>query len=185
MRRYNAGMAQDQSVPDIWLLSDARNDAALEAAISRLPPGSGFVFRHYHLSVAERAARFAQLLPLLRGAGHLALVSASHETATAWGADGVYGGAGTVAPAGSRWIATAHNADELAKANAKGADAVMLSPVFPTRSHPGAATLGPARFRELAGRSAIPVIALGGMTAARARALDWPRWAAIDGLAER
>jgi len=26
------------------------------------------------------------------------------------------------------------------------------------------------------------VIALGGMTAERARAMDWPRWAAIDGL---
>jgi thiamine-phosphate pyrophosphorylase len=58
----------------------------------------------------------------------------------------------------------------------------MLSPVFPTRSHPGGETLGIARFYELAALSEIPVIALGGMTAERARALDWPRWAAIDGL---
>jgi thiamine-phosphate pyrophosphorylase len=58
----------------------------------------------------------------------------------------------------------------------------MLSPVFPTRSHPGAATLSIARFRELAALSTIPVIALGGMTPERARDLDWPRWAAIDGL---
>jgi thiamine-phosphate pyrophosphorylase len=28
----------------------------------------------------------------------------------------------------------------------------------------------------------MPVIALGGMTAEHAKALDWPRWAAIDGL---
>ncbi|MEL7317386.1 MAG: thiamine phosphate synthase, partial [Pseudomonadota bacterium] len=27
-----------------------------------------------------------------------------------------------------------------------------------------------------------PVIALGGMTAERAREIQWPRWAAIDGL---
>ncbi len=175
-------MAQDQSVPDIWLLSDARNDGVLEQAIARLPQGSGFVFRHCHLGPEQRAARFAQLLPLLRGGGHWAILSGSAALARAWGADGVYGAPDTAAPAGMRRIATAHNAAEIAAANAGGATAVMLSPVFPTRSHPGAATLGAGRFRELAARSAIPVIALGGMSAGRARELGWPRWAAIDGL---
>lgn len=181
-QRYNAAMAQDQSVPAIWLLSDERNDDVLEDAITRLPPGSGFVFRHYHLGAAARASRFGQLLPLLRRAGHWAIVSDGFGTASAWGADGVYGSLTAMAPAGFRWIATAHNEAEIADANRYGASAVMLSPVFPTRSHPGAETLGIARFRELAALSAIPVIALGGMTADRARTLDWPRWAAIDGL---
>jgi thiamine-phosphate pyrophosphorylase len=181
-RRYSVGMAQDQSVPDIWLLSDARNDRVLEDAITRLPPRSGFVFRHYHLGAAERMARFAQILPLLRSAGHWAMISGEFHTAEAWGADGVYGGLGTAPPAALRWIATAHNEAEIADANAKGASAVMLSPVFPTRSHPGAETLGVARFRTLAAQAEMPVIALGGMTAERARAIGWPRWAAIDGL---
>lgn len=175
-------MAQDQSVPDIWLLSDARNDRKLEAAIMRLPPGSGFVFRHYHLGPCERAARFAQVLPLLRSAGHWAIVSGGFQTAEAWGADGVYGGSDAIPPPPLRWIATAHDAAEIADANTYGASAVMLSPVFPTRSHPGAATLGSARFRALAAQAEMPVIALGGMNAERARALGWPRWAAIDGL---
>lgn len=175
-------MAQDQSVPDIWLLSDDRNDAVLEEAIGRLPPGSGFVFRHYHLDADARAVRFAQILPLLRHAGHWAIVSGGFRTAEKWGADGVYGGLGAIAPAELRWIATAHNEAEIADANEYGACAVMLSPVFPTRSHPGAASLGSDRFRELAALSAIPVIALGGMTAERARDLNWPRWAAVDGL---
>ena len=61
-------------------------------------------------------------------------------------------------------------------------DAVLLSPVFRTRSHPEAATLGPLRFRLLAQRARMPVIALGGMNADTAQRLDWPRWAAIDGL---
>jgi len=59
---------------------------------------------------------------------------------------------------------------------------VLLSPVFPTRSHPGQPTLGPVRFRLLAARAGLPVIALGGMNRATARRLAWPRWAAIDGL---
>jgi thiamine-phosphate pyrophosphorylase len=34
----------------------------------------------------------------------------------------------------------------------------------------------------LARQAHIPVIALGGMSAGNARALQWTRWAAIDGL---
>jgi thiamine-phosphate pyrophosphorylase len=71
---------------------------------------------------------------------------------------------------------------ELGLAARLGADAALLSPVFATRSHPGGATLGPVRFRLLARQAALPVIALGGMDARRARALRWRRWAAIDGL---
>ncbi|MEY5032109.1 MAG: hypothetical protein RL354_1140, partial [Planctomycetota bacterium] len=48
------------------------------------------------------------------------------------------------------------------------ASAVLLSPVFPTRSHPGAAVLGALRFLLMAQRSPLPVIALGGMTKRRA-----------------
>ena len=79
-------------------------------------------------------------------------------------------------------LATAHDMREIGLANRLGADGVLLSPVFATRSHPGGDVLGPARFRRLAQYSRAPVIALGGMTRDRARALGWPRWAAIDGL---
>ena len=43
-------------------------------------------------------------------------------------------------------------------------------------------TLGIDGFHVLARQSALPVIALGGMTAERAAQLDWPRWGAIDGI---
>ncbi len=59
---------------------------------------------------------------------------------------------------------------------------MLLSPVFPTRSHPDARTLGPTRFRLLARRANMPVIALGGMDQRGADRLGWDRWAAIDGL---
>ncbi|MEM7688651.1 MAG: thiamine phosphate synthase [Pseudomonadota bacterium] len=171
-----------QSLPLLWLLSDERNDEGLEQAVARLPSGSGFVYRHYHLAPEPRAERFAALLPALRDAGHWVIVSDTFETAEQWRADGVYGAPGDRAPAQLRWIATAHDEAEIAQANEYGADAVMLSPVFPTRSHPGAATLGRERFRALARFAACPVIALGGMNAERAKELNWPRWAAIDGL---
>ena len=81
-------------------------------------------------------------------------------------------------------LATAHNLAEIGLANRLEADAVLLSPVFPTNSHPGGHTLGRSRFRLLAQHSGAPVIALGGMTKERARSLRWPRWAAIDGLSQ-
>jgi len=64
-----------------------------------------------------------------------------------------------------------HSAGDLALAAAIGADLALLSPVFPTKSHPYAEHLGPARFKALAVRSLLPVLALGGVDAENARLL--------------
>ncbi|WP_234026265.1 thiamine phosphate synthase [Qipengyuania thermophila] len=179
-------MPDDQPLPRVWLLTDARNDAVLDQAISALPPGSGVVFRHYHLSGHERQDRFAGIAAAARAAGHRVVLSASADEAAAWGADGAYGPLERLAPsAGLLRLAAAHDRRELLAAAAARVDGIFLSPVFPTRSHPGAPALGPDGFKELASLTRVPVIALGGMTAARARAMGWPRWGAIDGLAAK
>jgi thiamine-phosphate pyrophosphorylase len=168
----------------LWLLSDERNDAVLEEALRRLPRGSGFIFRHYRLPDRERVARWFELLRIARARGHVAILADSSLTAREWGADGIYGAPRALYPAMNDLLtlATAHDLADIGAANRMHADAVLVSPVFPTRSHSGAPALGPARFRLLAARARMPVIALGGMDARAARRLDWPRWAAIDGL---
>ncbi len=178
-------MALIQSFPQLWLLSDARNDAVLEAALARLPRGSGFIYRHYHLPPVERLARFARLARLARARGHTVVLADSALTAREWGADGIYGAPRALCPRRDDLLrlATVHSLAEMAAARRMGADAVLLSPVFATRTHPGAGFLGPLRWRLLAGKAgAMPVIALGGMNARTARRLNWPHWAAIDGL---
>ncbi len=177
-------MAVIKPFPALWLLSDARNDATLERALKALPRGSGFVYRHYHLEGPERLARFRELRRLSRARGHVVVLADSALTAREWGADGVYGAPLALWPRRGDLLqlATAHGLRELAAAARKGADAVLLSPAFATRTHPGAAFLGAVRFRLLAGQSPIPVIALGGMNPRTAWQLDWPHWAAIDGL---
>lgn len=177
-------MTRAKTLPALWLLSDERNDAGLERALSRLPRGSGFIYRHYHLPDPARFRRFLALRRIARARGHLVILADSALTAREWGADGIYGARRTLTPRrrGLMHIATAHDMAELGLAARLGADGVLLSPVFPTRTHPGGAVLGPVRFRMLAKQSRLQVIALGGMTAERARVLDWPRWAAIDGL---
>jgi len=171
------------ALPDLWLLSDERNDTQLEAALRRLPRGSGFVYRHYHLPPEARLARWVALLRVARARGHLAILADSALTAREWGADGLYGAPRALCPTRRLLtLATAHSLREIAEANRACADAVLLSPAFPTRSHPGAKALGPARFRLLATRAVMPVIALGGMNPRTAHRLRWLRWAAIDGL---
>ncbi len=56
-------------------------------------------------------------------------------------------------------------------ARAHQLDALFLSPVFPTQSHPRAPSLSPARAAFIAAASPLPVYALGGVTARNAALL--------------
>ncbi len=168
-------------MPAAWLVSDERNDAVLERAIARLPRGSGVIFRHLHLAPAERIARFRRVRALCRARGLVLVIAGAPALARRLGAAGSYG-----APAVHRTLANVHGLREIGRANRFGADAVVLSPVFATRSHPGAKPLGAVRALLLARRIRAPVIALGGMTRTRFRRLGragaFVSWAAIDGL---
>lgn len=183
-RCYSAAMMKRQTeLPYHWLVSDARNDAGLVRALHALPAGSGFIFRHYHLAPLERARRFAQLLRICRRLGILAVWAGPAAEARRLGADACYGAPGVIAqgPAFPR-LATAHSLREIGRAAQTRAGAVLLSPVFPTRSHPGAKVLGPRCFLALAAHSPIPVIALGGVNSRTVRRIPGTPWAAIDGL---
>ena len=171
--------AHHPTLPLVWLLSDARNDAALERALAGLPRGSGFVFRHYHLAESERVRRFAELRALAKDRHHIVILSGDGVLAAEWGADGTYGPPRLREDDGKLHFATAHDGEEIQRARRMGADGIFLSPVFPTASHPGVRTLGVHGFHVLAMQSPVPVIALGGMNAERAVELDWPRWGAI------
>ena len=61
-----------------------------------------------------------------------------------------------------------------------GLDFVVLGPVKPTRSHPGANVLGWDNFRRIAEGASIPVYAIGGM---RQSDMDDARRAGAHGLA--
>ena len=185
---YSAPMANrhpstSPKLPDIWLVTDARNDAALGRALKRLPRGSGIVYRHYHLPPAERRARFETVKRAAHARGHLVVLSGSAREARNWGADGAYGPPRRLGPGPAALrLVTAHSLREISKARNARAAAIVLSPVFPTRSHPDASALGAVRFLLLARRSPLPVVALGGMDRHYANRLRWRKWAAIDGL---
>jgi thiamine-phosphate pyrophosphorylase len=151
-------MRARQCLPKLWLISDERNDGALERALRKLPRGSGFIYRHYHLTPKERAARFATLARIAKTRGHPVVVAgegygppSSRRTPGSLAARSYRAASGPGSSPGRRVrLVTAHNLREIGQANRAGADAVLLSPVFPTRSHPDGKPLGPTRFRLLA-----------------------------------
>ena len=163
------------------MTDERQGDALLEAA-ERLPPHrAGIVFRHYSLPPGERRALFEQVRAIARRRGLMLLLAGPAGTARAWSAHGSHGrGRG-----GGLRTAPAHNLREIRAAERAGAAALFLSPVFPTRSHPGARELGPARFALLARRTPLPVIALGGLNAGRFERLSGAYgWAGIDAWRE-
>ena len=173
-------MRRRHSLPRIWLMTDERQGDGLLAAIERLPRDAGIVFRHYSLPEPERRALFEQVKAAARRRGLTLLLAGPSAQARAWGADGSHGGG----HGGGLRTASAHKLREIRAAERAGAAALFLSPVYATRSHPGARHLGPARFALLARRTKLPVIALGGMDAARAKRLRGAYgWAGIDAWA--
>ena len=121
-----------------------------------------------------------------RRRGLLLLLAGNARTARAWGADGWHGRRGASAHVRQDMLHSApvHDVTEMRAAERNGADVLLLSPVFPTRSHRGARALGRVRFALLVRQARRPVIALGGMDAQRwqeMRGTGATGWAAIDG----
>lgn len=158
-------------------MTDERLGERLFDAIDRLPADGGIVFRHYSLPEGERRALFDRVKAA--AGGRLLLLAGDAKQAALWGADGSHGrGRG-----GALRSAPVHSHAEIRAAERAGAALLFLSPVFATRSHPGARILGIARFAWLARRTTLPVIALGGMDARRGKRLasfGAYGWAAID-----
>ena len=181
-------------------MTDERLDEALLLrSIAALPRGSGVVFRHYGYEPARRHALFRQVRSIARMRHLLLLLAGTPRLARLWGADGVHlaGHAarriplhrlGIGAPGRMLRSAAAHRPEEVRAAGRCRAEALFLSPVFPTRSHPGGRILGASGFARLAALSVAPVIALGGLTPARyrrVRPLGAYGWAAIDALTRK
>jgi thiamine-phosphate pyrophosphorylase len=175
---------QARSLPSLFLMTDERMGDALWRALERLPRGAGVVFRHYRLPPVERRALFERVRAVARRRGLRLLLGGPERLARAWGADGVHG------PSPHRLStrpllrsAPAHDRPAWIAGRRRGCDLLFVSPLFPTRSHPSAPVLGVARAGLMIDGDRGRAVALGGMTARRARsckAIGIRRWAAID-----
>ncbi len=156
-----------------WIvdLSEGGVDDALLAHARRLFDAGlpSLQLRAKSWPTARIVAGGGALRALAREHGAAFLVNGDLEAAAQLDADGVHlpargrtaAAARAMLGGGARVGRSAHDETELA--GAQGADWVVLAPVFPTRSKPGAVALGLARFAALAAIAPAPPIALGGI----------------------
>ncbi|HEX8979190.1 MAG TPA: Nudix family hydrolase [Parasulfuritortus sp.] len=158
--------------------------ARLEAALA---DGLRLVqLREKGLPPADLAALAERVADLCRQYGARLMVNGDAELAGRLSA-GVHLTAAQLAAASARpdlpWVgASCHNAQELERAAAIGADFVVLGPVQATASHPEAPPMGWERFSRLIEDYPLPVYALGGLAAAD---LEQARMAGAHGIALR
>jgi len=168
--RLNAG-----PLPPLVLMTDDERLHDPCAAARKLPSGSLIVVR---ARKNTRRRELAGLLAKIAQERRLFLLIAD-DPQLASGADGVHfpeRRSGEISYWRARrpdWFftASAHSLRAALQAARLGADAVFLSPVFPTKSHPDRAALTPVRLRLMAQLAPVPIYALGGIEAGNVQRL--------------
>jgi thiamine-phosphate pyrophosphorylase len=186
--RLNLSSRYAGRVSPLILMTDDDRLVDPGAAAANLPRGSTVIVRSRD---AERRERLAvRILEISRTRGLLVLIADDPVLALRLGADGIHlpERRANLAP---RWRArkpgwfittAAHSLFAVVRAGSFGIDAVVLSPVLATVSHPGVRPLSPARANLIATHSPIPVYALGGINGRSGRRLG-PAFAGIAAIA--
>ena len=125
-------------------------------------------------SGALLSAGALRMMTLVRPPEAAVFVNGRPDIAAAVGAQGVQLGSGDLAPADARrilprgWIGrSVHTPEEAAMAISQGADFLVVGNIYETLSHPGRPAAGLTLVTQTAGLGR-PVIAIGGITPARA-----------------
>ncbi len=171
-RRLNP--ARRPGTPPLLAMSDGTRGVEADQLARTLPAGCAVVLRDYHHPERRRLAitaaqltRQRRLLLLVAGDGRLAaLVRANgvHLPEAMLRSGRLAPLLGWARTRGWRLTAACHTMAAVAVANRLNLDGAVISPVFPTASHPGQPAMGPLRFAILARRATCSVYALGGVT---------------------
>jgi thiamine-phosphate pyrophosphorylase len=188
--RHLKSRRRARQLPPLILMTDSIRLPDPDAAILALAPGSAVILRERTRARLAMLAR--RISPLCRGRRIRLLVAGDWRLAREVGADGLHLPEAMIRHGPGYWrrvrhrdwivTAAAHSPMAIRLAARLGVDAVLLSPVFATASHPGARTLGPLRFARWARESPVPVYALGGIDAARAHRLRGSGAAGFAGI---
>ena len=184
------------SVPQLILITDTTRfsgESFFSAVQQALLGGVDTVLiREKHLTSAKLLALASRLRQMTQDANARLIIHTQADIACAVDADGIHLSSTDIAAVASirQWMndpgktvsVSCHNAEELQQAYVYGADFALLSPVFPTASHPGAAHLGVEVFEKLASKAALPVLALGGIDTNNCHRLEGHGMAAISAL---
>lgn len=169
--------ARGVALPGLLFFTDPERIAEPEAVAERLPAGAGIVYRAFGAQDAVERGRRLRAIATARGL--LLLVGAHPSLAEGIGADGLHmperlsGEIPRLRAEYGRWLVTtaAHDLAALKAAERAQADAVVVSPVFPSNSPSAGQPLGVDGLKGLVAATATPVYALGGIRARTASQL--------------
>jgi thiamine-phosphate pyrophosphorylase len=181
----NAGRTQ---LPALILMTDEKRVPDPAAAARLLPKGAAVILRHTDATV--RADLAEKLRPVVREKRLLLLIAGDPALAARTGADGLHLPETCLREAAHwkalhpSWLITvaAHSAASLSGAVISRADAALLAPAFPTKSHSERSAIGVARFRLMASRANFPIYALGGVNTHTVTRLAGAHLAGIAGI---
>ena len=150
-----------------------RGPGAADELLARIPSlvADGLrllIVRAPELAPAQRVQLTRRLRQLRRGTGLRLLLSGTALQARQAGACGLHTSAAALAglterPPTRLWAVSAHDARDLERAAALGADVALVSPVLPTASHPTDQPLGWDGLRALVAASPLPIYGQGGL----------------------
>jgi len=183
-------MGRAAGVPNLIFMTDETRAPDPVGVCERLPSGSVIICRDY--DHGDRVGLVARLRRITRTQKQFLLVAGDPELARFMDADGLHlpeyqlmqppnlASFGLVS-------AACHNRKALLQAQRLGVDFATISPIFATESHPRTAWLGVHRLARIAKTAQIPLVALGGITAANAgqlKGIDLIGIAAIGAFAQ-
>lgn len=168
-------------IPRLHLVTDRHrcgNRALIDVVADAARGGLGAVHLRDKTLLGGALLAEAQRLRRVVGAARL-LVNERVDVALAAGADGVHLPAGGLPVAVARGLLgsaaligrSVHSVGEARRAEAEGADYVILGTIFPTASKPGRAPAGLGLVRDTARAVGLPVIAIGGVDEENAAAV--------------
>jgi thiamine-phosphate pyrophosphorylase len=170
-----------RALPKLWVMTDVVRLPDPSPIIAQLPVNSAVVIRHPDAKI--RRALAVRVHSLCKARRVKLLISDDWRSVAALGADGVHlpERSTTYMSAGLRLFhrskriivtAASHSERVIHKAYVAKCDAVFVSPVLPTQSHPTTRALGRVRYAQWARGAQMPVIALGGITFNTLRSLN-------------
>jgi thiamine-phosphate pyrophosphorylase len=172
-------LVRGKPLPNLLFFTDPERTPDPERVAERLPAGAAVVFRAF--GAPDAAARGARLREITWRRGLPLLVGADAALARAVGADGLHlperlaSTLPGLRQAHPDWLITiaAHGLDAAHVGALAGADALVVSPVFPSRSPSAGAPLGVEGLKRIVAAVETPIYALGGVRADTvARLLD-------------
>ena len=189
-RRLNLAGGFHHLPPAILMTDDVRLPDP-GPLLGALPSGAAVIYRNQ--DGAEWRDKVLKLKSLCRSRGLLLIVAGDPLRANDAGADGLHMSESAARLEGRGWAwkmrpgtlltVAAHSPRAIRIAASLGADAVLLSPIYATASHPQSPALGILKFVHWARLAPLPVYALGGINRYNAARLGMSGGAGIAGIA--